>query len=90
MFGGSTPGSDCTDDLYVMDTRGEPRGWVNMSGGGEDGGAPAPKPRYAHSMCAYGTYVVIFGGRGDSGIYLNDMWVVDTADLEGEKGFSWQ
>ena len=90
MFGGSTPSSECTDDLYVIDTKIKPWEWIRMPAPKDDDASPAPKPRFGHSICSYGTYVVIFGGLGENSIYLNDMWVIDTKDWEGDEGFSWQ
>jgi hypothetical protein len=90
LFGGSTQQADATDDLYVMDTRSKPAAWakIDVLSSPE---SPTPKPRFGHSMCSFGAYVVIFGGLDSTETYLNDMWVIDTKDWDSaEKGFSWQ
>jgi len=39
--------------------------------------AGGPTPRAAHSMCSYGQYLVIFGGR-DAESRTNDLHIYDT------------
>lgn len=46
---------------------------VFPAGKGED----IPKPRKGHSITAWGSKIVLFGGAGDQ-TYLNDVWIFET------------
>jgi len=86
MFGGSTEGTTCSDDLFALDTRVEPLEWIKIEGA--DGAKsdamaskPTPKGRYGHAMCSYKNKLVVFGGFGENDTYLNDMWILDVNEL---------
>ena len=76
----------------MLNTKVKPWSWANLTAGGEEDAdaSPTPKARFGHAMCTYGDYAVVFGGMGEGDVYLNDMWVIDTKDWDGEDGFAWQ
>ncbi|KAI8924571.1 hypothetical protein BC831DRAFT_377987, partial [Entophlyctis helioformis] len=49
--------------------------WTTLGLGGS--GSRVPPARRAHSVAAYGEFLVVFGG-GDGPHYFNDVWVLDT------------
>jgi hypothetical protein len=38
-----------------------------------------PTPRHGHSMNALHSYLIVFGGQDDNGVYLNDLFIFNTA-----------
>jgi len=53
---------------------------MHMNSGG-------PTPRAAHTMCSFGQYLVIFGGR-DMESRTNDLHIYDTGNAELQPGIS--
>ena len=51
---------------------------MHMNSGG-------PTPRAAHTMCSYGQYLLIFGGR-DTESRTNDLHIYDTGKLQFSLG----
>lgn len=46
--------------------------WKKMKHNG-----PVPKARRGHLMFCYYNYLIIFGGEGEGGVVLGDLWIYD-------------
>ena len=47
-------------------------------------GKSQPGPRYGHAIALVGTYLYLFGGKGEAGIIYNDLWRLDMENSSWE------
>lgn len=70
VFGGYTNGGgvSASDETYTLDFTVEPATWTRVYPGVK------PPARYGHSAVWANWQMIVFGGRDDSGDFLNDCW----------------
>lgn len=75
IFGGSTDcdGTAC-NDLFIFDT-------VNSTWSQPKSKGSLPAPRYGHSMVAFGTRIILFGGCFGSSTTYSDLFIYDTGTV---------
>lgn len=47
--------------------------------------ANRPQKRYGHGLLYSKPYLIVFGGTCENNYSLNDLWVIDIDDFEGER-----
>jgi N-acetylneuraminic acid mutarotase len=78
LFGGKD-GINVFSDLWFFDL-GKLQ-WEELSSS-----IPAPSARYAHSMVPLGnSKILLFGGKNETGYFLNDTWLFDTSSRAWEQ-----
>ena len=73
IFGGNT-GNESANDIWLMNVEKSPFTWVKWEGIGE---APIARVYHSAALSIKGStngMIIMFGGRGENGNPLNDMW----------------
>lgn len=89
LFGGEGDGGSNLNDLWLLDTA--QATWQQWQPAGT---APAGRrghnALWIHGFSGNGGYMVVFGGRGDSQLYFNDLWLLAPNGTIAPETIQWQ